>query len=87
MLETCLCALQNLWDGKVDGSKHHKKSKNIPAKIGKECIVFRALELFIKCMKFSDAVIYMQAIEEGTAPLYTFDREDFKSKSHAVLIA
>jgi len=49
--------------------------------------VFGALELFIKGMKFSDAIIYMQAVQEGTTPVYTFDREDFKGKAHAVLLA
>ena len=48
--------------------------------------MFGALELFIKGMKFSDAVIYMQAIEEGTTPVYTFDKEDFKGKPHVMLL-
>ena len=60
--------------------------KTIPAQIKKESIVFRALELFIKGMKFSYAVIYVQVIEEGTTPVYTFDRKDFKDKLHAVLL-
>lgn len=62
--------------------------KTIPAQIDKESIVFGALELFIKGMKFSDAVIYMQAIEEGTTPVYTytFDKEDFKGKPHVMLL-
>ncbi len=60
--------------------------KTIPARIEKEDVVLRALELFIKGMKFSDAVIYIQAIEEGTTPIYTFDREDFKSRPYAVLL-
>ncbi len=61
--------------------------KTIPAQIEKESIVFRSLELFVKGMKFSDALIYVQAIEEGTTPVYTFDREDFKGKPYAVLLA
>ena len=60
--------------------------KTIPAQIEKESIAFKALELFIKGMKFSDALIYVQAIEEGATPVYTFDREDFKDKPHAVLL-
>ena len=60
--------------------------KTIPARIEKESIVFKALELFIRGMKFSDAVIYVQAIEEGATPVYTSDREDFKGKPHAVLL-
>jgi predicted nucleic-acid-binding protein len=60
--------------------------KTIPAEIEKEGIVFGALELFLKGMKFSDAIIYMQAIQEGTTPVYTFDREDLKGKPHTVLL-
>jgi len=60
--------------------------KTIPAEIEKEDIVFDALELFINGMKFSDAIIYVQATREGITPVYTFDREDFKGKPHTVLL-
>ncbi len=60
--------------------------KTMPAQIENESIVFGALELFIKGMKFSDAVIYMQAIEERTTPVYTFDKEDFKGKPNVMLL-
>lgn len=60
--------------------------KTIPAEIEKENIVFGALELFLEGMKFSDAIIYMQAIHERKTPIYTFDQEDFKNKQYAVLL-
>ncbi len=58
----------------------------LPAEIEKEEVVFQALELYRRGMKFSDALIYSQAVTEQRTPLYTFDRNDFKDFEGVVLL-
>lgn len=60
--------------------------KTIPAEIEKEDIAFQALELFLEGMKFADALIYVQALQEQKTPVFTLDREDFKNRQDVELL-
>ena len=61
--------------------------RTLPAEVEKEEVVFQALELYRRGMKFSDALIYCQAVAEQRTPLYTFDRDDFEGFEEIVLLS
>ncbi|NPA41813.1 MAG: type II toxin-antitoxin system VapC family toxin [Aquificae bacterium] len=63
-----------------------KSLSSLPAEVEKEKVVFEALELYKNGMKFSDALIYCQAVAERRTPLYTFDKDDFQGLQDVVLL-